>query len=74
MDVILIEKGKNLKLMLSMVCFLSSVFLISLRSQKIINRTPNEELLPVADPLAWFGALVSPNLRQSQQDFAAGKL
>ena len=25
------------------------------------------------DPLEWFGALVSPNLRQSQQGFIAGE-
>jgi hypothetical protein len=30
--------------------------------------------VPIGDPLEWFGALVSPHLRQSQQDFAAGKL
>ena len=30
--------------------------------------------MPIGDPLEWFGALVSPHLRQSQQDFAAGKL
>ena len=33
----------------------------------------NEELSAPGDPLEWFGTLVSPNLRQSQQDFTAGK-
>ncbi|KAL4515105.1 hypothetical protein Ndes2526B_g09674 [Nannochloris sp. 'desiccata'] len=32
--------------------------------------TIHEESLPVGDPLEWFGALVSPNLRQSQHNFA----
>lgn len=33
----------------------------------------NSALAPPVDPIEWFGALVSPNLRKSQEDFVAGK-
>ena len=34
----------------------------------------SEQAAPPAHPLAWFGAIVSPSLREAERDFKSGEL